>query len=273
MPILTPNNSQNVVLLSAGSGSRMGPLTSQRPKSLLEVGNKTVLDWMLDAIIARTDGEIVVVTGFQAEAVEQHLAKRYGERVKTVRNPRYEDDVNILSVEIGVAALSQPELGYLIAETDLLLDVTAWDKLFLAAKTSDSYWVCKGQYHKGLTGGIVKADLNGNILAVEYQPDYKEYYNGWAKMVGLLLVGPREVHADRLFRQHAISQTTRQYYLVPWHQHLQQLPCRVLDLVDGFAASFNTEADFYAAMQTFLTFYASDRLLAKNSVFQGVVTK
>lgn len=267
MPTITINNCQNVVLLSAGSGSRMGALTGQRPKSLLDVGNKTVLDWMLDAIISRTSGEIVVVTGFQPAAVAQHLAKRYGNRVKTVWNSQYADDVNILSVEIGVAALSKPELGYLIVETDLLLDTVAWDKVFLASKTLHSYWVCKDQYHKGLTGGIVRADINGNIQAVDYQPEYNKKYDGWQKMVGLLLVGPAEVQADRQLRREAISQTTKQYYLMPWRQQLQQLPCRVLDLADGFAASFNTEADFYAVVQTFLTLQTSDRFLATHSLF------
>lgn len=259
MPTVPPNNCQNVVLLSAGSGSRMGALTSMRPKSLLEVGNKTVLDYLLESIIERTAGEIVVVTGFQAALVEQHLAGRYGDRVKTVHNPRYAEDVNLLSVETGVAALTRPELGYLIVETDLLLDETAWNKIFLAVKSQYSYWICKGQYHRGLTGGIVKVDIDGNIQAVEYQPQYNEIYDGWAKMVGLLWVGPAQVMADRLFRQDAIMQSIKQYYLMPWRQHLPQLPCRVLDLANSFAASFNTEADFHVAAQRFLTLNAPDK--------------
>lgn len=273
MPIVTPNNCQNVVLLSAGSGSRMGALTSLRPKSLLEIGNKRVLDYLLDEIINRTVGEIVVVTGFQAALVEQHLAERYGNRVKTVQNPRYAEDVNILSVEMGVATLANPELGYLIVETDLLLDGTAWDKVFLAARTPYSYWICQGQYHRGLTGGIVKADVNNNIQAVDYQPEYNAIYDGWAKMVGLLWVGPAQVAADRRLRQDAILQSVKQYYLMPWCRHLPQLPCHVLDLDDSFAVSFNTEADFHAAVQRFLRLNASDRLIATQSALQGVASK
>lgn len=264
------NHCQNVVLLSAGCGSRMGALTYHRPKSLLEVGDKTVLDYLLEAIIERTSGEIVVVTGFQAALVEQHLAKRYGDRVKTAHNPRYSEDVNILSVETGVAALARPELGYLIVETDLLLDETAWDKVFHTVKNQYSFWVCKDQYRADLTGGIVKVDISGRIQAVEYQPKYDESYDGWPKMVGLLWVGPSEVSADRRLRQDAILHSIKQYYLITWCQHLSQLPCRVLDLADSFAASFNNEIDYFAAVEHFLKLKLPDRRIAIQSTPHGV---
>lgn len=243
----------SVVLLSAGSGSRMGALTSNKPKSLLSVGDKTVLDWMLEAIVSRTGAEVIVVTGFQADKVEQHLAKHYGNRIKTVRNPFYSDDINILSVETGVSALSHPEHGYLIIETDLLLDEKAWDKIFFTELHSNSYWVCKGRYHQQLTGGIVQVDIAGSVQAIDYQPNYNVAYDGWAKMVGMLHVGPAEVKADRQLRQAAISHNIKQYYLMPWRENLQYLPCYALDLADSFAYSFNTEADFRFAAQAFLT--------------------
>ena len=43
------------ILLSAGRGSRMHPLTEGIPKSLLPVGPKLALDWMLEAILERRD--------------------------------------------------------------------------------------------------------------------------------------------------------------------------------------------------------------------------
>ena len=123
--------STNVILLSAGSGSRMGAMTVDVPKSLLLMGEKTVLDWTLDSIAQKTDGEIVIVTGHKSAAVEQHIAERYPQRVKCAYNTRYADDVNILSLDIGVNALSTPEAGYLIVETDVLLDECAWNKIFV----------------------------------------------------------------------------------------------------------------------------------------------
>lgn len=198
-----------VVLLSAGRGSRMLPLTEGIPKSLLPVGDRLVLDWLIEAVIARTSGEIVVVTGYGGEKVVTHLRERFGSRISTVENERYAEDVNILSVETGVSALRHPERGYLIVETDLLLDDSAWDQVFEAARRFPelSCWVCDGFYGPCLTGGIVHADRQGRIDAVEYQPLYSPDFDGWPKMVGLLLVGVQQVAADRRLRQAAIAQS------------------------------------------------------------------
>lgn len=45
-----------VILLSAGRGSRMQPLTEGIPKSLLPVGDRLVLDWLIEAVMQRTAG-------------------------------------------------------------------------------------------------------------------------------------------------------------------------------------------------------------------------
>ena len=233
-----------VVLLCAGRGTRMHPLTLDAPKCMLEVGDRKVIDHLLDAILARSDGEIVAVTGFGADAVRDHLASRYGDRVGTAHNPRYEEDVNILSVETGVAALRHPERGYIVVETDLLLDASAWDRVFAQAAGPDAFWLCRGRYAENLTGGIVHAGTDGWIDAVEYRPAYDAAYAGWPKMVGILGVGPGQVAADRETRRQAMAVSIAQYYLVPWRDHLPQLPCRVLQIDDCFAHSFNTVADY-----------------------------
>lgn len=247
---------RGVILLAAGSGQRMRPLTEHCPKALLPVGDRTVLDWMIDAVKARSSGEIVVVTGHAAGDVNTHIAIHHGSRVRTAHNPRWAEDVNIGSVATGVAALVQPQRGYLIVETDLLLDDAAWDALFAALHASDdSFWITRGVYGPQLTGGVVHADANGRIDVVDYRPVHDPQCDGWPKMLGLLAVGPREVAADRALRDAAMADTLKQYYLMPWQHAMArdpaQLPARVLALEAGFAATFNTPDDFHAACRAF----------------------
>lgn len=248
------NTPPGIVLLSAGRGSRMQPLTEGIPKSMLRVGDRLVLDWLIEAVVARSSGEIVVVTGYGEEKVATHVSKRYGSRVSLVSNTRYAQDVNILSVELGVNALKHPERGYLIVETDLLLDDSAWDQVFEVMRVSEglSCWVCDGVYGPHLTGGIVHAGMGGHIDAVDYQPVYSSQYDGWAKMIGLLLIDPKQVEEDRRLRRAAIEQSIAQYYLMPWREGIASLPCRVLQLKDAFARSFNTAVEYQQACVSFL---------------------
>jgi len=242
----------NIVLLAAGSGRRMLPLTAHCPKALLPVGDRTVLDLMIDAIDERCDAQITVVTGFARETVEAHVRARHGARIALAHNARFEHDTNILSVETGVAALARPGRGYLVCETDLLLDAPAWDALFAQLDPARSQWVCRGRYSPALTGGIVHAGTDGAIDAIEYRPQHDSCYDGWDKMLGMLWVAPAQVDADRRTRQAAIAQTIAQYYLVPWQRHLTELACAPLRLEQGRADTFNTAADFERATADFL---------------------
>lgn len=78
------------IILSAGQGSRLGHLTSDRPKCLIEFGGRSLLDRQLDTLDANGVGEAVVVTGFRDELVEAAIARRGGgPEVTTVYNPFY----------------------------------------------------------------------------------------------------------------------------------------------------------------------------------------
>jgi L-glutamine-phosphate cytidylyltransferase len=84
------------VILSAGKGSRLLPLTADRPKCLIEMSGKTLLDWQLDALQAAGIGDIVVVTGFRDHLVDEVAARRTG--VRTLFNPFYHVADNLGSV-------------------------------------------------------------------------------------------------------------------------------------------------------------------------------
>jgi choline kinase len=86
------------IILSAGRGSRLLPLTETRPKCLLPVGNTTVLGRQLDTLEAGGVTEAVIVTGFMAALVEEEATKRTGPmKVTTLYNPFYQIADNLAS--------------------------------------------------------------------------------------------------------------------------------------------------------------------------------
>ena len=85
------------ILLSAGQGSRLLPLTSETPKCLLPVGDCTVLQWQIECLdpIDEID-EIIVVTGFMSHKVEAALdAIEVATPLTTVFNPFYNISDNL----------------------------------------------------------------------------------------------------------------------------------------------------------------------------------
>lgn len=85
----------SAVILAAGRGARLAPLTDRVPKCLLPVAGRAVLDWQLDALSRAGVRDVAVVAGHAAATIELHLAGRPG--IRTVRNPNYAATDNLVS--------------------------------------------------------------------------------------------------------------------------------------------------------------------------------
>jgi choline kinase len=88
------------VVLSAGQGRRLSPLTDDRPKCLVELSGRTVLHWQLANLHKVGVTEAVVVTGFRADTVEAEVAglSLPGMTVRTLFNPFYALTDNLATV-------------------------------------------------------------------------------------------------------------------------------------------------------------------------------
>jgi MurNAc alpha-1-phosphate uridylyltransferase len=69
------------MVLAAGLGTRMRPLTDTKPKPLIEVGGKTLLDHMLDRLADAGVETAVVNVHYLADQIERHLASRTRPRI------------------------------------------------------------------------------------------------------------------------------------------------------------------------------------------------
>jgi choline kinase len=62
------------IILSAGNGTRLLPLTSEMPKCLVDVGGRAILDHQLDALAKADVEQAIVVVGYRGTQVAAHLA-------------------------------------------------------------------------------------------------------------------------------------------------------------------------------------------------------
>jgi choline kinase len=111
---------ERALILSAGKGSRLLPLTAERPKCLLDLSGRTLLDWQLDALFEAGVAEVAVVVGFRPELVEAVIAARDSRRgrITTIFNPFYHVADNLGSVWMARSAMDR---DFLLLNGDTLV--------------------------------------------------------------------------------------------------------------------------------------------------------
>ena len=109
------------VILAAGMAKRLRPLTDEKPKCLLEVGGKTLLQRTVDAMLSTGVAELVVVTGYKADMIRDFIAQHYPNiPVVFLHNADYAHNNNIYSLWMSGQVVRGREV--LLMDSDILCD-------------------------------------------------------------------------------------------------------------------------------------------------------
>ncbi len=149
----------HAIILSAGRGSRLLPLTTDMPKCLLPIGLTTVLGMQLDTLFKYGVEKVTVVTGFNAHLVETEINSRQtGPKIKTLFNPFYQVADNLASCWMARKAMKNE---FLLINGDTLFSPALLEKVLTAPPTNISVTIDqKDQYD----GDDMKVTLNGTKL-------------------------------------------------------------------------------------------------------------
>lgn len=119
------------IILSAGQGRRLLPLTESVPKCCLQIGGRTMLEWQVESLVRNAIDEIVVVTGFGHHVVDE-VASNIDSPVplRTLYNPFY-----ALSDNLGTCWVARGEMDrpFVLLNGDTLFEPTVLQRLLAQA--------------------------------------------------------------------------------------------------------------------------------------------
>lgn len=174
-----------IIILAAGKGERMMPLTRNTPKPLLDLGNgKTLFEEQLESIQKSNDiDEVVLVIGYLAEQIEakMKLWRKNGFKIATVYNPFCEFSNNLISLWL---AKHQMDKDFVITNGDNLFDYDVFQNLIQNHQNGIFLTICKKEKY-GEDDMKVVLDNNRKIVKVSKLIDN---IKADAESVGLVLV-------------------------------------------------------------------------------------
>jgi len=160
-----------LIILAAGKGSRLMPLTQKIPKPLIVVEKgKTILDMALDEIIkSKVVDEVIYVVGYLAEQIEAKLKTINKIKTRTIYNPFYEESCDLYSLWF---AIKEIDSDVFITNADNIINAKVYKMM---------------QKEKGIVLAVSKSD---NLLPDEtkVQIDGDEIINASKKINGDCLV-------------------------------------------------------------------------------------
>lgn len=145
----------HAIILAAGLGRRMQPLSRQGHKSLLPIAGKPLLGRIFDALLDNGVRDILLVTGYRSEEVRAYVETHYADaRLTWVHNAEYETTNNIRSLALAFEALPA-DCDLLLIECDLVFDTAVLRRL-LQSPHRDVALV--DRFRPGMDGTVVAVE-------------------------------------------------------------------------------------------------------------------
>ena len=236
------------IILAAGQGTRLHPLTDHTPKCLLPIGGSNAIERLINQLLRVGLENIVVIVGHRKDQVIKVIRDSFGSRITIIENNRYLYDANIYSLWLGMENDPSP---FIVFEADTIFEDRCFDLIFALDREKATACYTYGYFQKGQMGSVLKADDKTEIIDICLVKKYEDQYKDYKILLGLMKMGENEAPVFFELLSEACGETIEQPYIAPLVKHLKKLPCYEVDLTSTKVCTFNTPEAYYSALRKF----------------------
>lgn len=171
-----------VVIMAGGAGKRMRPLTENCPKAMLQIGEKPILEHVLDRFIGEGYVNFCFSVHYMAEMIKMH----FEDGAKWGVNISYINESTPLGTAGALALLSRtPDGPILVTNCDVLTDIRCTHLLNYHLEHKAVATMAVREYEWTHPFGVVEL-VNQKIVSIVEKPTYRSYVNA-----GIYVLDPK----------------------------------------------------------------------------------
>jgi choline kinase len=234
------------VILAAGMAKRLRPLTDTKPKCLLEVGGKTLLQRTIDAMASAGVKELLLITGYREQMIRDFVDKAYHDSdlvFHFIDNADYEHNNNIYSLWMAGEKVRGQE--FLLMDSDILCDPAA--VLRIASEKEAALAVNRHELGEEEMKVVVDDQMRITEICKTCRPE-----DAMGESVGIEKM--TAAYSEALFRE--LDQMILNEGLIDifYERAFERLipqghTFRVIDTTDYFSYELDTPEDFHRAQE------------------------
>ncbi len=166
MEMMSMTSGVTAVILAAGEGRRLAPLTNTRPKPMLPVANRPILEYVIDGVVEAGIEHVVLVVGYKQERIRNHFqdGDTWGIDIDYVEQRT--------QLGTGHAVLQTQDViegPFIVLNGDRIVDASIVQAVVDAMQSEDGPVVSITSVEHPSTFGVV--ELRGNrIMSIEEKP-------------------------------------------------------------------------------------------------------
>ena len=188
------NHISTALLLAAGTGSRLFPLTQNSPKCLTLVNDKSILERLINNLKTQGFKRLVVVTGYKNEYIMDVLGSNSGDlSIEYIHSPLYRTTNNIYSLWMARNIINEP---FVLFESDLVLNSSLLDDMV---------------YPDRMAVALMQPWLNGTTVSINKANMVTEFHKGTTDSYSDIRYKTVNIYSFSLSSWRAIVKKLNQY--------------------------------------------------------------
>ncbi|RDH81537.1 MAG: nucleotidyl transferase [endosymbiont of Galathealinum brachiosum] len=163
-----------VVIMAGGLGTRLGDLTKHTPKPMLMVGDKPMLEHIMEMFISHGFTKFILSVNYKSEIIRQHFKDGYELGVEI----KYLEETKRLGTG-GALSLINTEIKepFFVTNGDVITSVDYEKLLDYHNKNNSSATMCVRKSSYQIPYGVIEIDSQNNILNLQEKPEHNYYIN------------------------------------------------------------------------------------------------